>query len=299
MEGFTAPNDPSLLPLPGDSSYAADLSLTRNNSSDSSLFPPTTQPIQPVAPPTPRSASISTQGSVAGCHTPPLALMGAFPRIASFPFGDQCACLRQALNLLAQHSIPTRPQSSVQPSVPEPQSRYELPEFDRLVELNEQTIDEVDNILKCSCACDGYLLVILSMVVFAVLSWYTAAACSMIYADQSAQQLAPVLRQRPESSSAQSGFDCEAEDQNRLDAQTILAKLHGVQRVATMLSNRVQSYSEDPTIRDVSGETATQKLDWLMRSPFSITLLKAMESDMRRRLRELSRAIVLRLRQDW
>jgi hypothetical protein len=171
--------------------------------------------------------------------------------------------------------------------------------FDQVVGQNEQTVEEVDRILKCPCSNDGYLLVVLSLLVFTVVSWYTAAASATPPTSQSGESPGSSRGPIIERSSSVSGMDTDGEDQARLDAQLILSKLHAVQRLVNLLSNKIRCFEEDPRFSDVAVDNAVQALGRFFQPPFSGHLLRALESDMRGRLRELSRAIVSRLRNGW
>ena len=290
IDDFTDPNTSSFLNLTDNTNIDFTTTLIRNNSSDASLFPQTIQPSQPIAPPTPRSSSLSTQGSVTACSTPILTTAEILPRRPSVPLDEPCSCLRRALSRLAQHSIPN------QGTGPDSKPRLKLPEFDQVVAQNELTVEEVGKILLCSCSDDGYVLVVLSLLVFTIVSWYTAAASAKQRGGNSpGPSLEPVL----ERSSSANSMEIEGEDQARLDAQLVLSKLHAVQRLVNLLSNKIHGFEEDPRFSDVQGHDAVKALGQFFQPPFSSHLLRHFESDMRARLRELSRAIVARLRQGW
>ncbi|RAL16197.1 uncharacterized protein BO97DRAFT_309690, partial [Aspergillus homomorphus CBS 101889] len=208
----------------------------------------------------------------------------ALPSI-SVPNSASCQCLARALGLLADLS-PANPGCGNDPGATIP----ELPDFERVLAQNEQTSETVRTILQCNCTNDSYLLFTLCLVVFRVIAWYTAATGAASGEDP----LEPVL-QGPAST------DCECEDAQRIAVQRILSKLAGVQASVDLLSQRLrrisvtagQEEASDPSLH-MTGPLAGGIHAFL--TPFSPGLVNTLETDLRKRLCDLSRAIVERLR---
>ncbi|KAJ5888128.1 hypothetical protein N7495_008169 [Penicillium taxi] len=219
--------------------------------------------------------------------TPPtstlLTHLNAFPLITSAA-SDPCQCLARALGLLAGLS-PGNPGCRNCSGLLGP----DMPTFERVLAQNEETSETVRTILQCSCANDSHILMILSLVVFRIIAWYTAATGAALGDDP----LEPVLQ-------GPSTEDCEYEDEKRITVQRILSKLAGVQASIDLLSQRLHRTSKstgeqvgDPPLQ-MTGSLAGGKNAFL--EPFSVEMGNDLETDLRKRLCNLSRAIVERLR---
>ncbi|RAH41243.1 uncharacterized protein BO95DRAFT_507094 [Aspergillus brunneoviolaceus CBS 621.78] len=207
----------------------------------------------------------------------------------SRPTSAACQCLARALALLADLS-PGNPGCGNDPGAT---ATPTLPDFERVLAQNEQTSETVRRILQCNCTNDSYLLITLSLVVFRVIAWYTAATGAASGEDP----LEPVLQGPPSSP------DCACEDEQRIAVQRILSKLAGVQASVDLLAQRLRRISEtageeppdtcDPSLH-MTGPLAGGIHAFL--KPFSPGLVNTLEADLRKRLCDLSRAIVDRLR---
>ena len=98
--------------------------------------------------------------------------------------------------------------------------------------------------------------------------------------------------------------DCEGEDQQRIDLQLILSKLAGVQVLVDQLSQRLPKTFDKPSVNQaVDSPIEIAKTPNLpvggtsSMAPFSAELAHTLEADLRKRLVELSQAIIQRLRQ--
>lgn len=178
----------------------------------------------------------------------------------------------------------------------------QLPTIQSVVAENEQTIEAISNMLQCPCSHDGYLLAIMSLIVFKVLGWYAAAARDTPMTDDGQSPgKSPSNNGRPSSChseqvspiSAVVGSYCiDGEDQGRMAAQLILSELHRVQRLVNLLSQRLKGQALANSAAD--GKDAPS--DGESTSPFSAIMLDQLEADLRKRLRALSLEIVDMLR---
>ncbi|RAH81727.1 hypothetical protein BO86DRAFT_448216 [Aspergillus japonicus CBS 114.51] len=207
----------------------------------------------------------------------------------SGPTSAGCQCLARALALLADLS-PGNPGCGNDPGTTTPA----LPDFERVLAQNEQTSETVRTILQCNCTNDSYLLITLSLVVFRVIAWYTAATGAASGEDP----LEPVLQGPPST-------DCACEDEQRIAVQRILSKLAGVQASVDLLSQRLRRISETAGEEPQDKDTCDPSLHMTsplagglhaFLKPFSPSLVNTLETDLRKRLSDLSRAIVDRLR---
>ena len=187
----------------------------------------------------------------------------------------------------------------------------ELPDFERVIAQNEQTSEGIRTILQCSCSNDSYVLVTLSLVVFKIIAWCTAAACAASGEDPfpgasiSAEWPSPrysleQVLQRP--SMNRRDYDCEGEDQQRIDLQLILSKLAGVQVLVDQLSQRLPKIWDKANANlavdspiEIAKTPSSLAGGLSSTRPFSAELAHTLEADLRKRLVELSKAIIERL----
>jgi hypothetical protein len=224
---------------------------------------------------------------------------------SSFP----CPCLMRALGLLKQ-LFPTSSRSCQSSGEPvEGQNlagQQQLPTIKSVIADNKQTLETIGSILECPCSQDGYLLVILSLIVFKVMGWYAAAARSHTPDDSQSwtachQQQHSHSEQVQQSPAVVGSYCVEGEDQSRMAAQLVLSELHRVQRLVNILSQRLKTEGARESGTDTPGSTSADgsgvSLDsQCSRFPFPVTMLDQAESDLRKRLRRLSAEIVEMLR---
>ena len=187
----------------------------------------------------------------------------------------------------------------------------ELPDIQSVIAKNERTSEGIRTILQCSCSNDNYVLVTLSLVLFKIIAWCRAAACAASGegpfpgASTSAEWPSPhhsqeEVLQRP--SMDRRDNDCEGEDQQRIDLQMILSKLVGVQVLVDQLSQRLAKMLEKPNVDQAVdlpikiAKTPNLLAGGTSMGPFSADLPHTLEADLRKRLVELSQAIIERLR---
>ncbi|KAH8800670.1 putative C6 transcription factor [Xylogone sp. PMI_703] len=220
---------------------------------------------------------------------------------------DSCGCLFQALDLMKQLfpdssacSIST-PQGADKPAA--------LPTIQAVIAKNEATIIAVGTMLQCSCSQDGYLLAIISLIVFKVLGWYAAAARKTPSStDSSSGSRSPSvssMRQSPHSEQvlqnpAIVGSYClDGEDGARMAAQLVLSELHCVRRLVNQLSSKLKvQVVRKGGGADTSNSSGCVGADSETALPLSAVMLSQLEVDLRKRLRTLSSEIVEFLRRE-
>ncbi|KAI1640760.1 aflatoxin regulatory protein-domain-containing protein [Biscogniauxia mediterranea] len=241
-----------------------------------------------------------------------------------------CSCLFQALGLMEQvfhnphmscrkgslasqgHDSPSTPTLTVQ----------------EVVAKNEATIEAVSAMLQCPCSHDGYLLIIMSLIVFKVLEWYTAAArksdphrpsnsnsnnhnnssssSSSGANGNGSNKGSPSPHASPRSEyvgqeppAATSDYCLDGEDSGRMAAQLVLSELHRVQRLVNQLSQKLKMQAtrkgRAPDTPDSSGFGGAI-MDYETGLPLSPVMLDQLEMDLRKRLKSLSLEIVEGLR---
>ncbi|KAJ5952327.1 aflatoxin regulatory protein-domain-containing protein [Penicillium vulpinum] len=182
-------------------------------------------------------------------------------------------CLMQALELL-------KPSSSKAPASPVTEDITTSNDIvqgcyasaQTVVMENKQTIEAVSNMLQCSCTEDGYILVMLSMIVFQVLRRYAAVA------------------QNQSGGVTQAGGSSSTNDQSvqRMAAQLILSELHRVQQLVNQLS---------PRLNPEGAAGAERKAAKTIKESFSPTTLTQIEIDLRKCITTVSSVVINMLRQ--
>lgn len=152
--------------------------------------------------------------------------------------------------------------------------------LDSVIEENKQAIDAINSMLDCQCLQDGYLLTILSLIVFKVLESYSAAASA------------------PEAQGPD--FDTTEDNEVCIAAQKVLGELHRVQRLVNQLSVRIKIHTTAESQGAMSSASTSCGLDKSSQIslPFSTEILKQLETDMRKRLKCLSLGMAAHLRRD-
>ena len=153
---------------------------------------------------------------------------------------------------------------------------------------NQNIIEAMDDILQCQCPSqDGYLLAMLSLLVFQLLDRYIiAATMTQTYSLHSETKNSSSHCQfQSELCSLGSNWYIEGEDHARVSTQMVLGELHRVQRVMNKLS--LQLTKAPDILSDNQGP-------W----PFSSTMLDHLKADLRKRLKDVSSRVVDMLRRD-
>ncbi|KAI5922015.1 aflatoxin regulatory protein-domain-containing protein [Camillea tinctor] len=235
-----------------------------------------------------------------------------------------CSCLIQALGLMKQ-IFPNPPMACmrdslasrglVSPSTP-------IAAAQEVVAKNEAIIEAINAMLQCPCSHDGYLLTIMSLIVFKILGWYAAAArksephrSNISTTGSSSSNGAnnndinkdsptphPSLKSDHvgnEPPNVTNDYHLDGEDSGRMAAQLVLSELHRVQRLVNQLSQKLKmqatNNSGTPDTPDSSGFNSAT-MDYETGSPLSPVMLDQLEVDLKKRLKSLSWEIVEGLR---
>lgn len=165
--------------------------------------------------------------------------------------------------------------------------------FDDIMQRNVASIAAISPILKCHCAMNSSVVLILSHIIFQILWWYTAAAgvsCAASWLPLGQRTQLPQVP--PPIASSMLGYDLTEEGtQERVICQTILSKMHSVRTLVESLS-RILLCERKEAAHSQGQDTET--LVNLGTSPPS-ALAISLESELRRCLRDVSRAIVAKL----
>ena len=255
------------------------------------------------------------------------------PTTRGFREDTPCTCLTRVLGLLGSlfpHGSGSCQSSQIIHADP---GHSPLPTLQSVIADNEKILDAISSMLPCPCSHDGYLLSLMSLIVFKVMGWYAAASrhtpSSSSFSTRDSSRGSGNLheisglghyRHPPEQvqhSPAVVGSYCvDGSEQGRMAAQLVLSELHRVQRLVNVLSQRLKGHitraggshsgsSADgsggvgpgtPSGSSVDGSDAFSARDRDLTFPFPPTVLQQLEVDLRRRLRGLSAEIVDMLR---
>lgn len=199
---------------------------------------------------------------------------------------SSCSCLVQALGLFKLLS-PGPSNACITSIVQEDLDKTAAaPSIESVIAKNENTIKAVSTMLKCSCSQDGYLLTIMSLIVFKVLGWYAAAAWKK-----------PLLR---DPAVVAGSYGVDGDDTARMTAQLVLSELHHVRRLVSQLSSKLKVQAAKTG--GVGGRVDTPNSDFYgiaeseITSPLSAVMLDQLDADLRKRLKALSSEILEWLR---
>lgn len=220
--------------------------------------------------------------------------------------GENCFCLSQALGIMKQFSQ--------QPSIPCTNSSTQgldkpitLTSIQDVVSKNEHTIETVGSMLQCSCSQDGYLLTIMSLIIFKVLGCYAAAARKTPANSDDSHDMqglpTPISRHSshteyfPQDSSVISNYPLNGEDSARMAAQLVLGELHRVQRLVNGLSTKLKAQAARTSeVADPPYGLTCENADTGTTLPLSALMLGQLETDLRKRLKGVSLSLVEVLR---
>jgi hypothetical protein len=167
--------------------------------------------------------------------------------------------------------------------------------FDDIMQRNLASIDAISPILKCPCAMNSSVVLILSHIIFQILWWYSAAAgvpCAASWLPLGQRTQLPQVP--PPIVSSMPGYDLTEEGtQERVICQTVLSKMHSVRTLVESLSRILLCDRKEATHSRFQGQD-TETLVNLGTSPPS-GLAISLESELRRCLRDVSRAVVAKL----
>lgn len=224
---------------------------------------------------------------------------------------SSCSCMVRALGLLSKllifppHSAAstrastgrTTPETLFETSFPE-----NLPTLQQVMEANGQAVQALSAMMQLPCACsqNGYLLVIVSTIIFKVLAWYAMVATrtdEYSALESCLSSIDPPATLPSSSSSTSSGqhhtirrskfsngltsmdapktvdnYSVRGDDSNRMAAQQVLSELHRVHRLVGLWSAKLRMKKEEES--------------------FSAGMLQHAEAGMKKKLKQLSKGIV-------
>jgi hypothetical protein len=217
-----------------------------------------------------------------------------------------CSCLVRALGLMKQLFRMTSATQDIDTPTTTP------PTIQTVIVENEHTVEAVSSMLQCSCSQDGYLLAIMSLIVFKVLGWYAAAArtalspvedestahspSSTAYTQRSSHSEQVIKN----SGSAKVGNYClDGEDSGRMAAQLVLSELHRVQRLVSQLSTRLKAQAAKTAgAPGTAIHSVFEDAGGVSTLPFSAAMLDQLGVDLAKSLRRLSADLVEGLRRE-
>lgn len=210
-----------------------------------------------------------------------------------------CSCLGQALALMRQISSPSSPYTCTTWSAQELDIASGKPSIHAVIAQNEATIEAMGAMLDCLCLQDGYVLAVMSLIIFKALGWYAAVArgAPIVQLPHTGRSPSPSSSEQAfQDSTTVGNFRLEGEDSARLTGQLVLGELHRVRQLIDQLSPKLKVHAakkaeeegaEAPESRDVYGEMAL---------PLSAVMYDQLVVDLRRRLKAVSREIIDRLK---
>ncbi|KAI0007270.1 aflatoxin regulatory protein-domain-containing protein [Xylariaceae sp. FL0662B] len=233
---------------------------------------------------------------------------GAFVDYQTLPAVTQlCYCLIRALGLLNQLS-------SRGPTIRTAKGNLDSSEAGTfwhtdtksITQENEQVLEEIKAILQCHCSQDGYLLVIVSLIVFKVLDRYAAAlrATSPTTDDGNNSGNFPIVSPSYyehvlESPAIMRGCCVRNDNHSRMVAGLILGELHRVQPLVNVLSQRLKvhgrcSSKEQNSTSSPNCTIGNKSNTHGGEGPFTFSsgLLSSFQQDLHRRLHALSAEIM-------
>ncbi|KAL8792412.1 MAG: hypothetical protein Q9195_005026 [Heterodermia aff. obscurata] len=215
---------------------------------------------------------------------------------------SSCSCLIRALGLMKQFSSSAPAASTLSP-IQVSTDPNALTSIKLVIAKNEHTMQALNSMLECSCSQDGYLLAIMSLIIFKVLGCYAGAASGKTpdspHTLPSSGVQTPLTVHSRQSSQAElptiaNGPYLDSEDSSRMAAQLVLSELHRVQRFVNQLSTKLKARA----VKMDAGSDfyGFENAESEMALPLSAVMLEQFEVDLRKRLRGLSMKIVERLR---
>ncbi|KAL4807468.1 aflatoxin regulatory protein-domain-containing protein [Aspergillus unguis] len=162
--------------------------------------------------------------------------------------------------------------------------------IDSIIEDNKEIIDTVQTVLSCGCAEDGYVATLVSLILLKVLDWYVAARDQPSSSDGLDWTTSCITSHSPSIASSDEqllhlpavvGGYVDDHYQSRMAAQLVLSELHRVQRLITLVGQRldgIRSQSIDPTSSSIPSVS----------TGLPSSTLSHLEDDLRKRLRAVS-----------
>ena len=196
--------------------------------------------------------------------------------------------LETALRLMQQLSCGEDDLSNVNLTTVHDHQATELPQLLIVIDKNKKAMESVRSTLQTTCSHDGYLLVVVCLVVSKVLSTYaTAVRISCAHEND----------RRRTNTSAPSSSD----KKEPIAAQRVLDELYQVQASMDQLGAKMQLWAKR------NGTSANEtfligndtSLTTLAGFPFSATVLNQLYTEVRKRLSTLSLGLIDELKRYW
>lgn len=206
-----------------------------------------------------------------------------------------CSCLVQALGFMKQ-LCPLPSNAYTTWATQDLDKTSAVPTIQAVITRNEATIEAVSTMLKCSCSQDGYLLSVMSLIIFKVLGWYASIARKTpnLHGAQACYSPFEPALNKP---SIVGNYCClDGADSDRMAAQLVLTELHRVRRLVDQLSSKLKVQAAAKKGRGGLGMPEGTDLDNEMALPLSAVMYDQLDSDLRNRLRALSCEMLDRLR---
>lgn len=192
-----------------------------------------------------------------------------------------------------------------------------VPTMDSVISENKRIIEAISKLLDCPCSQDEYLLAIVSLVVFKIMAWYSAAAGDRSLMDPGMSGNNPFVA-RPEQPGPSSygehvlqvpttigNYCVDGNDRSRMAAQLVLSELHRVQRLVNSLSKRLESIRmrncglpSPSSSSSCYGDSGDSQITDGKVTPLSVPTFSQLETDLRKRLRMVSSETIDILRRE-
>ena len=214
------------------------------------------------------------------------------------PTESPCSCLVQALGFMKQ-LFPSSSNACMTWATQDLDRATAIPTIQAVIARNEATIEAVSTMLKCSCSQDGYLLAVMSLIIFKVLGWYAAVArkTSSLQGPQACRSRQPSPSEQVLQNPTVVGSYClDGADSPRMAAQLVLSELHRVRRLVEQLSSKLKVQAAKEGRRGAAETPESLDLDNEMTLPLSAVICDQLDVDIRKRLKALSFEMIDRLR---
>ncbi|KAL9066488.1 MAG: hypothetical protein Q9161_007551 [Pseudevernia consocians] len=207
-----------------------------------------------------------------------------------------CSCLVQALVFMRQ-LFPSSSNACMTSLAHGLIQATAIPTIQAVIARNETTIEAVSSMLKCSCSQDGYLLAVMSLIIFKMLGWYAAVArkTSGLEGPQACRSRQSTPEQVLQNPTVVGRYCLDGADSPRMAAQLVLSELHRVQRLVDQLSSKLKMQAS----KKGRGEAETPEsldLENEMTLPLSAVMYDQLDVDLKKRLKALSWEMIDRLR---
>ncbi|KAL8830463.1 MAG: hypothetical protein Q9191_001425 [Dirinaria sp. TL-2023a] len=210
------------------------------------------------------------------------------------PTKEPCSCLVQALGFMKQLFA-----SSSNACTQGLDDATATSSIQAVIARNEATIEAVGSMLKCSCSHDGYLLAVMSLIIFRVLGLYAAVARktpNLQGAQACLSRQSPPTEQVPQNPTIVGSYCLDGADSARMAAQLVLNELHRVRRLVDQLSSMLKLQAAKKGTGGGAETPETLDLDSEMTLPLSAVMYDQLDIDLRKRLKALSWEMLDRLR---